>query len=101
MALVKLWWMPTLTALCSDMEASGRYLSRRKARDWWAKGLLPRPQRHSLGRGRGSETFWTDAGVSQQARAAFDLLALHPRAAFVLLRLWTLGYPVSFRSVRA
>ena len=72
--------MLTLKALCADMEASGRYFSERKARDWWTKGLLPRPRRDWPGRGRGSVTFWTDPRISQQARAAYDLLTAHPRA---------------------
>ena len=58
MALVKFWPMLTLSALCADIEASDRYLSHRAARDWWTKGLLPRPQRRGIGRGRGTETFW-------------------------------------------
>lgn len=92
--------MLTLAILCADMEASGRYLSPRAARDWWTKGLLPRPERHGLGRGRGTETFWLDPRVSQQARAAYDLLEFHPRTDIALLSLWLLGFPVSLRSVR-
>jgi hypothetical protein len=92
--------MLTLNALRADMEASGRYLSLRKARDWWTKGLLPRPERRGLGRGRGTETYWTDGRVLRQARAAYDLLALHRRADFALLSLWLLGFPMSLRSVR-
>jgi hypothetical protein len=100
MALVKFRLMLTLNTLCADMEASGRYLSRRAARDWWTKGLLPRPIRHGLGRGRGTETFWSDRRVSQQAQAAYDLLTLHPRADVALLSLWLLGFSVSLRSIR-
>ncbi len=93
--------MITLNALCADMETSGRYLSSRGARDWWTKGLLPRPRRHGLGRGKGTETFWTEPRVSQQARAAYDLLAAHPRADFALQSLWLLGFPVGLRHIRA
>jgi hypothetical protein len=90
----------TLDALCAEMEASDRYLSRRAARDWWTKGLLPRPRRHGLGRGRGTETFWTDPRVAQQARAAYDLLAACPRAEIALLSLWLLGFSVSLHTIR-
>jgi len=83
------------------MEASGRHLSRRKARDWWTKGLLPRPCRHGLGRGIGTETFWTTPGVFQQARAAYDLLARHSRADITRLSLWLLGFPIDLRFIRA
>jgi hypothetical protein len=93
--------MLTLNALCTDMEVSGRYLSQRTAREWWTKGLLPRPRRRGLGRGRGTETFWTDPRVSAQAQAAYDLLALSPRADIALVSLWLLGFPMSLRSIRA
>lgn len=93
--------MLTLAILCADMEASGRYLSPRAARDWWTKGLLPRPNRHSLGRGKGTETYWANPRVIQQARAAYDLLAARPRADFALLSLWLLGFPVRLGPVRA
>ena len=93
--------MLTLHALCADMASSDRYLSPRAARDWWTKGLLPRPQRRGCGRGRGTETFWTDRRVCRQARAAYDLLAAYPRANIALLSLWLLGFPVSMRSIRA
>lgn len=101
MALVKFQLMLTLDALCADMAASDRQLSPRAARDWWTKGLLPRPRRRGLGRGRGTETFWTDPRVCQKARVAYDLLALHPRADIALLSLWLLGFPVGLRSIRA
>lgn len=93
--------MLTLEALCSDMEASGRPLSERKARSWWTKGLLPRPQRQWLGRAKGSQTFWTSPGVLQQARAAHDLLAQHARTDVALLHLWLMAFPIDTRSVRA
>ncbi len=93
--------MHTLDALCAEMQATGRHLSPRAARDWWTKGLLPRPQRHGLGRGKGTVTFWTEPRVSQQARAAHDLLAAHARTDTALLSLWLLGFPIDLRSIRA
>jgi hypothetical protein len=97
----KLWWMLTLNVLCAEMKASGRHFPPRTARDWWTKGLIPPPKRRGLGRGNGTETFWTDPRVSQQARAAFDLLEIRPRAEFALLGLWLLGFRVTLSPIRA
>jgi hypothetical protein len=102
MALVKpLTPMLTLDDLCADMAATGRCLTRRAARDWWTKGLLPRPRRRSLGRGKGTETFWTEPGVAQRAHAAYDLLASYPRADTAILGLWLRGSTVPLGVVRA
>lgn len=92
--------MLTVDALCSDMEASGRRLTPRAARDWWTKGLLPRPCRRRLGRGKGTKTFWATADVSRQAKAAYDLLARHARTDMALLHLWLMGFHIDLRSVR-
>jgi hypothetical protein len=93
--------MLTLDDLCADMVATGRCLTPRAARDWWTKGLLPRPRRRSLGRGKGTETFWTEPGVAQRAHAAYDLLASYRRADTAILALWLRGSPVPLGVVRA
>jgi hypothetical protein len=93
--------MLTLDELCTDMASTGRHLTRRQARDWWTKGLLPRPRRRGLGRGQGSETFWTEPSVRQQARIAYDLLALYPRADTAILGLWLHGFHVNLDDIRA
>ena len=90
--------MLTVKALCSQMEASGRHLLPRTARDWWTKGLLPRPCRRWF-RQR-SETFWTDPRVIQQARTTYDLLARHSGTDIIRLYLWLLGFPIDLRSIR-
>lgn len=92
--------MLTLESLCAEMVASGRHITRRGARDWWSKGLLPQPSRRGLGRGLGTETFWTDSRVLCQAQAAYDLLSQYARSDFALLSLWLLGFPVSLATVR-
>lgn len=92
--------MITLNELCAGMEASGRPLPPRTARDWWTKGLLPKPRRRGLGRGKGTETFWTERRVLQQARVAYDLLEEHSRADVALQSLWLLGFPVNLCSIR-
>lgn len=96
----KLTQMLTLDTLCAEMVASGRHITRRGARDWWSKGLLPQPSRRGLGRGLGTETFWTDSRVLCQAQAAYDLLSQYARSDFALLSLWLLGFPVPLATVR-
>lgn len=83
------------------MAASGRPLSERAARDWWSKGLLPRPRRKGLGQGRGTETYWTDPRVPAQAEAVYDFLALHARTYSVAAHLWLSGFPIELALVRA
>lgn len=92
--------MLTLDTLCAEMVASGRHITRRGARDWWSKGLLPQPLRRGLGRGLGTETFWTDSRVLCQAQATYDLLAQYARTDFALLSLWLLGFPIPLAAVR-
>jgi hypothetical protein len=92
--------MPTLDHLRADLAASGRFLTPRAARDWWTKGLLPRPQRRGLGRGKGTETFWTTPNIKEQAQVVYDLLLRRPRADVAIVGLWLLGFPVDLRRVR-
>jgi len=90
----------TLEELRAEMAASGRPLTERAARDWWSKGLLPRPRRKGLGQGRGTETYWTDRRVAAQATAAYDFLAMHSRTYSAAVHLWLLGFPVELALVR-
>jgi len=90
----------TLSELCADMASSGRHLTKRAARDWWTKGLLPKPQRRGLGRGKGTASFWIDPRVKDQAKAAYDFLALHSRTYSALVALWLLGFKVDLTAVR-
>lgn len=82
------------------MAASDRYLSPRAARDWWTKGLLPRPRRRGLGRAKGTVTLWTDLRVVEQAKAAYDLLARHNRTYAAIIGLWLWGFPIDLKLVR-
>jgi hypothetical protein len=92
--------MVTLARLCAEMERSKRHLTPRAARDWWTKGLLPRPRRHGLGRTKGTETYWSDLRVIEQAKATHDLLAWHSRTYTALIGLWLYGYPIELKLVR-
>ena len=92
--------MLTLDTLCAEMATSGRHITRRGARDWWSKGLLPHPLRRGLGRGLGTETFWTDSRVLCQAQVTYDLLAQYARTDFALLSLWLLGFLIPLAAVR-
>ena len=92
--------MINLADLCAEMEQSGRHLTPRAARSWWIKGLLPRPQRRGLGREKGTETFWLNPHVVDQAKATYDLLARHSRTYTTLIGLWLLGFPIELKLVR-
>jgi hypothetical protein len=93
--------MVTVEELCAEMGRTGRHLTPRAARDWWTKGLLPRPQRRGLGRGMGTETFWASGAILEQARAADDLLTRGSPAFIAPIGLWLWGFPVDLRLVRA
>jgi hypothetical protein len=92
--------MVGLAELCAEMERSQRRLTPRAARDWWTKGLLPRPQRRGLGRQKGTETFWVETRVIAQAKATHDLLARHSRTYTALVGLWLSGFPIELKLVR-
>jgi hypothetical protein len=92
--------MMTLQDLRATMAASGRPLTERAARDWWSKGLLPRPRRKGLGQGRGTETYWPDCRVAAQAEAVYDFLGMHSRTYSAAVHLWLSGFPVELPLVR-
>lgn len=92
--------MLTLDDLCARMAASDRHLTERAARDWWTKGLLPRPRRKGMGQGRGTETYWSDPRVVAQAEATYDFLALHARTYSAAVHLWLSGFPIELLLVR-
>jgi hypothetical protein len=85
--------MLTVKELCANMAATGRDLTPRAARDWWTKGLLLKPRRRRLGRGKGTETFWSDSRVMLRACAAWDLLAERRSADTAILGLWLQRFP--------
>jgi hypothetical protein len=92
--------MITLERLCFEVGGTGRHLTARAARDWWTKGLLPRPRRRGPGRGMGTETFWVDRRVVKRACAAHDLLSERSPAFIAIIGLWLWGFPVDLRLVR-
>jgi hypothetical protein len=93
--------MLTIDQLCAEMERSGHHLTPRAARDWWTKGLLPRPRRRGLGRGKGTLTFWTNPRILDQAQAADELLGRHSRTYTAIIGLWLWGFPVDPKLVRS
>ena len=92
--------MITLERLLTEVRGTGRQLTARAARDWWTKGLLPRPRRRGLGRGMGTETFWVDRRIVEQACAAHDLLNERSPAFIALIGLWLWGFPINLKLVR-
>lgn len=93
--------MFTLEDLTGVMEKSGRRLTPRTARNWWTVGLLPRPRRTGLGRGRGTVSFWQDRRVATQAGIAHDLLGRGVSLQGTTAGLWLLGFPAPLDRVQA
>lgn len=92
--------MITLPELLGELARSGRWLERRTARDWWARGLLPRPGIVSLGRGRGTQTVWHGGRVIERAMLAIDLRKMGVRPAGIVVALWLCGHAVDPATLR-
>jgi hypothetical protein len=93
--------MFTLADLTAAMEKSGRRLTPRTARNWWTVGLLPRPHRTGLGRGRGTVSFWQNRQVIVQAEIAYDLLGSGVSLRGAAASLWLIGFSAPFETVCA
>jgi hypothetical protein len=61
---------------------------------WVQAGLLPRPRREGLGRGRGGRSYYPGITV-KQAGALAELLKRDRNLAEAGWRLWLIGYPVT------
>jgi hypothetical protein len=93
--------MFTVAELTAAMEESGRRLTPRTARNWWSIGILPRPQRTGLGRGKGTVSFWPDRRVLHQAQIAYDLLDKGVTLQRIAAAVWlVVGSPVRIDIVR-
>ncbi len=66
---------------------------------WHRAGLLQRPQRRSLGRGRGMISIYPP-GTTDQLLALYTIHRSEKRLPCVAWRLWWEGYPVSISSIR-
>ncbi|WP_308464513.1 hypothetical protein [Ferrimicrobium sp.] len=86
---------PARTLLASLQEA-GYFVTPRQLANWHRAGLLPKPTRKALGKGKGSVSFYP-AGTSRQATAICGLQAQSGkhRLSDIGTELWWRGYPVS------
>ena len=65
-----------------------------KLRRWHSVGLIPRPRRVGLGRGRGSLSYYP-AEAEEQAETVLVLLTERRNLAWVGWKLWLMDYPIA------
>lgn len=87
--------------LVSEMQRLDYPITKRRLIDWIQKGLLPHPQSHGRGQGRGKVYEWSEPNILHRAIDVFELLEWHRRAAALFLPLWVLGYDVPLLEIRA
>ncbi|HZU70929.1 MAG TPA: hypothetical protein VFA09_26875 [Ktedonobacteraceae bacterium] len=86
----------TAEALMTSMQAHGFTVTRPELARWHRAGLLPRPERHSRGRGRGMVSIYPH-GTADQLLALCEIHHSEKRLPFVAWRLWWVGYDVPMR----
>lgn len=91
----------TPTELIAALDRHDVYVTKRKLTDWSKKGLLPPLKRIGLGQGKGTQWFWENDDVLQQAISAVHFLSLKYRADFARGRLWLAGFDVPTESGKA
>jgi hypothetical protein len=72
----------------------------RKLARWHYEGLLPRPRQHSIGRGRGTHTFYPP-GTTHQLLSLCEIHKNERRLAHVAWKLWWQGYDVNMDYIRS
>jgi hypothetical protein len=89
----------TAEALIAQMSSRGFHVTKTELARWHRAGLLPRPQRHSLGRGRGMFSIYPQ-GTADQLLALCTIHRSEKRLPYVAWCLWWEGYPISIASIR-
>jgi hypothetical protein len=89
----------TAEALIERMSSYGFTVTRTELARWHRAGLLPRPQRRSLGRGYGMVSVYPP-GTTEQLLALCTLHRSEKRLPYVAWRLWWEGYPVPISCVQ-
>jgi hypothetical protein len=89
----------TADELITHMQALGFTVTRTELARWHRAGLLPHPQRHSLGRGRGMISVYP-VGTANQLQALCEFHRAEKRLPYVAWRLWWVGYNIPFQYAR-
>ena len=89
----------TSEALIAHLSSLGFPVTKTELARWHRAGLLPRPQRRSLGRGRGMASIYP-AGTADQLMALCTIHRSEKRLPYVAWRLWWEGYPISLSSIQ-
>ncbi len=89
----------TSEALIARLSSQGFPVTKTELARWHRAGLLPRPQRRSLGRGRGMVSIYPP-GTADQLQALYAIHRSEKRLPYVAWRLWWEGYPIPLSSIR-
>jgi hypothetical protein len=89
----------TTDVLIACMNAHDFMVTKSELARWHRAGLLPRPQRYSLGRGRGMVSVYP-TGTADQLLVLCLIHRSEKRLPYVAWRLWWEGYPVPIPSIR-
>ena len=90
----------TPAQLIEELAQRGFDVTERRLTDWRQKGLLPLLVHRGLGRGHGSEYFWSDPEIVHQALMVCVLLKRKRRTQLALSRLWLAGYAVPLDRIK-
>lgn len=89
----------TTEALIAHVSSYGFPVTKTELTRWHRAGLLPRPQRRSLGRGRGMVSIYPP-GTKDQLLALCTIHRSEKRLPYVAWRLWWDGYNVPLSAIR-
>lgn len=90
---------PTPEQIIRAAEKAGFSVSKNQLHRWRTKGLIPRPQREGLGRGKGTISRYPP-GTDEQVIALSKLLSEDRRLELAAVALFFQGYPVSLGLIR-
>src|SRR5690242_4377144 len=90
----------TTEALIAYLSSHSFPITKTELARWHRAGLIPRTQRHSLGRGRGMISIYPP-GTMDQLLALCTIHRSEKRLSYVAWRLWWIGYNVPLPSIRS
>src|SRR5438132_1681698 len=89
----------TAEALIVRLSAQGFTVTKTELARWHRAGLLPRPLRRSLGRGRGMASIYPP-GTADQLLALCTIHRSEKRFPYVAWHLWWEGYTIPLSSIQ-